>query len=83
MPQHPQDTAIGLKEPNVAFVGMIQFEVGEQVADKFASLESEGFHAVASTPVSQNNALTFKYLRIKCHCMPAITHQGRERGVVV
>ena len=62
---------------------MTQFEIGEQVADKFAAFESEGLHAVASSPTSQDNALAIQHLRVECHRALPVAHHGRERGIFV
>ena len=74
----PEDGAIGFENPHFFLLLLVQFIVGEQVAQQLASTHSKGHHAVAFPPTAQHYPLALQNRRIESHRGSAIHLSGAE-----
>lgn len=73
--------SVGLHDPGGAFVGIVEFVVGKEVADKFCPVESERLDAVTFSPVPEDDTLAAQQPSIEGDLSLAVAHQRRERHV--
>ena len=74
----PDDLAVGLEQPCVLLVVVIQLKVIEEVAQEFCPLHAEGLEAVALSPMAQHDATAIEQSGVECDANTAVTHLWLE-----